>query len=236
MTPPPMRWLRALSHRRVHPRRARASAWLRTPPSRRLLAAARRRRAFRGTAGVRRQQDGARIRRDGAGGGGGVRAVRRWRSRAAPSIAAVCGRSTSPGYAALGAWAGLGFMLGELPNSFVKRQLDVAPGMAPRGRAGAAVVVRRRSGRLDHRDVGRDLARRADAVDDVGVRAAHRAGDSSGVQRADVPARREGEAGMSRRLAQPADASCARAHVLRSARRGERRESRRRKGERARRD
>jgi hypothetical protein len=33
-----------------------------------------------------------------------------------------------PGYALLGAWAGLGFMLGELPNSFVKRQLDIAPG------------------------------------------------------------------------------------------------------------
>lgn len=43
------------------------------------------------------------------------------------------------GYAALGAWAGLGFMLGELPNSFVKRQLDVAPGQAPRGRVGAIV-------------------------------------------------------------------------------------------------
>jgi hypothetical protein len=37
------------------------------------------------------------------------------------------------GFAALGAWAGLGFMLGELPNSFVKRQLDIAPGRAPRG-------------------------------------------------------------------------------------------------------
>jgi hypothetical protein len=44
------------------------------------------------------------------------------------------------GYAALGAWAGLGFMLGELPNSFVKRQLDVAPGMAPRSRVGALVT------------------------------------------------------------------------------------------------
>jgi CDP-2,3-bis-(O-geranylgeranyl)-sn-glycerol synthase len=32
------------------------------------------------------------------------------------------------GYAALGAWSALGFMLGELPNSFVKRQLDIAPG------------------------------------------------------------------------------------------------------------
>jgi CDP-2,3-bis-(O-geranylgeranyl)-sn-glycerol synthase len=32
------------------------------------------------------------------------------------------------GYAGLGALAGLGFMLGELPNSFVKRQLDIEPG------------------------------------------------------------------------------------------------------------
>ena len=32
------------------------------------------------------------------------------------------------GYATLGTLAGLGFMLGELPNSFVKRQLDIAPG------------------------------------------------------------------------------------------------------------
>lgn len=39
-------------------------------------------------------------------------------------------------YAALGAWTGLGFMLGELPNSFVKRQLDIAPGMAPSGKFG----------------------------------------------------------------------------------------------------
>jgi hypothetical protein len=31
-------------------------------------------------------------------------------------------------YALLGAWVGLGFMLGELPNSFLKRQLDIAPG------------------------------------------------------------------------------------------------------------
>ncbi|HEY7497989.1 MAG TPA: CDP-archaeol synthase [Vicinamibacterales bacterium] len=35
---------------------------------------------------------------------------------------------TIGGYALLGAWAGLGFMLGELPNSFVKRQLGIAPG------------------------------------------------------------------------------------------------------------
>jgi hypothetical protein len=38
-------------------------------------------------------------------------------------------------YALLGGWAGLGFMAGELPNSFVKRQLGIAPGGASRGRA-----------------------------------------------------------------------------------------------------
>lgn len=43
------------------------------------------------------------------------------------------------GYGALGAWAGLGFMVGELPNSFVKRQLDIAPGSAPRGWTAAVI-------------------------------------------------------------------------------------------------
>ena len=81
------------------------------------------------------------------------------------------GRCPSSGYAALGAWAGLGFMLGELPNSFVKRQLDVAPGQAPRGRAARGRLVRRRSDRFDHRNADRAVARDADAVDDVGVRA-----------------------------------------------------------------
>ena len=37
------------------------------------------------------------------------------------------------GYAVAGAFAGFGFMAGELPNSFFKRQLDIAPGEAPRG-------------------------------------------------------------------------------------------------------
>ena len=36
-------------------------------------------------------------------------------------------------YAALGAWAAFGFMAGELPNSFLKRQLDVPPGAAATG-------------------------------------------------------------------------------------------------------
>lgn len=38
------------------------------------------------------------------------------------------------GYALLGSWAAVGFMAGELPNSFVKRQLDIPPGAAARGR------------------------------------------------------------------------------------------------------
>jgi hypothetical protein len=41
------------------------------------------------------------------------------------------------GYLSLGAWAGFGFMAGELPNSFVKRQLDIAPGKPPKKRFGA---------------------------------------------------------------------------------------------------
>ncbi|HUQ48966.1 MAG TPA: CDP-archaeol synthase [Gemmatimonadaceae bacterium] len=37
------------------------------------------------------------------------------------------------GLALLGTWAGLGFMLGELPNSFVKRQFDIPPGRPANG-------------------------------------------------------------------------------------------------------
>jgi hypothetical protein len=37
-------------------------------------------------------------------------------------------------YALLGAWAGFGFMAGELPNSFLKRQLDLPPGFGARRR------------------------------------------------------------------------------------------------------
>ena len=40
-------------------------------------------------------------------------------------------------YAALGAWCAVGFMAGELPNSFVNRRLGVEPGAAAPGRAGA---------------------------------------------------------------------------------------------------
>jgi hypothetical protein len=41
-------------------------------------------------------------------------------------------------YALLGGWVGLGFMLGELPNSFIKRQLDIAPGASAHGVTRAA--------------------------------------------------------------------------------------------------
>jgi hypothetical protein len=60
-------------------------------------------------------------------------------ARTLPDLAASLWPLSLGGYAALGAWAALGFMLGELPNSFVKRQLDVAPGQAAHGRVAALV-------------------------------------------------------------------------------------------------
>ena len=43
-----------------------------------------------------------------------------------------------PAYLLAGAVAGFGFMAGELPNSFLKRQLGIRPGEAARTRAAAA--------------------------------------------------------------------------------------------------
>ena len=37
-------------------------------------------------------------------------------------------------YGLLGTWTALGFMAGELPNSFIKRRLDIPPGAAAQGR------------------------------------------------------------------------------------------------------
>jgi hypothetical protein len=45
---------------------------------------------------------------------------------------------TAAQYAALGAWAGFGFMAGELPNSLVKRRLGIEPGESAAGRLAAA--------------------------------------------------------------------------------------------------
>jgi hypothetical protein len=44
---------------------------------------------------------------------------------------------TLAGYAGLGAFAGFGFMAGELPNSLIKRQLGIRPGESSRSRAAA---------------------------------------------------------------------------------------------------
>ena len=49
-------------------------------------------------------------------------------------------------YAGLGAWTALGFMIGELPNSFAKRQLGVPPGGTAPGRMG---LLFRLADRLD---------------------------------------------------------------------------------------
>lgn len=43
------------------------------------------------------------------------------------------------GFLLLGCWTGIGFMLGELPNSFMKRQLDISPGMPPASSVGRVV-------------------------------------------------------------------------------------------------
>jgi hypothetical protein len=50
-------------------------------------------------------------------------------------------------YALLGAWAGFGFMAGELPNSFFKRQLDIAAGGI--GTSGNGRVIQLVVDRLD---------------------------------------------------------------------------------------
>ncbi len=52
-------------------------------------------------------------------------------AHALPGVAEGLWPLTPLQYAGLGGCAALGFMLGELPNSFLKRQLDIAPGAAP---------------------------------------------------------------------------------------------------------
>ena len=50
---------------------------------------------------------------------------------AAPAFAAQLWSAAPWQYAAFGLWAGFGFMAGELPNSFVKRRLEIPPGRLP---------------------------------------------------------------------------------------------------------
>jgi len=65
------------------------------------------------------------------------------------------------GYAALGAWCATGFMVGELPNSFVKRRLGVAPGAAASGPGVAWQLA------FDRLDSGLGLLAAASLVVDV---------------------------------------------------------------------
>ena len=61
---------------------------------------------------------------------------------AGPGIAASGLWPLSPAaYSLLGTWAALGFMAGELPNSFIKRRLGIPPGAAARGRRLRAVCL-----------------------------------------------------------------------------------------------
>ena len=116
------------------------SAWLRTPASRRLLIPLDGGARFRGKRvfGENKTVRGFIVMVPAAAATFAL--LHLTLSRVAPAVAGDLWRLDTAGYAALGAWAGLGFMLGELPNSFIKRQLDVAPGMAPPGKVGTAVT------------------------------------------------------------------------------------------------
>jgi hypothetical protein len=63
------------------------------------------------------------------------------RAGAAPLDFAAIGRGLAGGYAVVGAVLGLGYALGELPNSFVKRRIAIEPGKTTRGAIGAAFLV-----------------------------------------------------------------------------------------------
>lgn len=58
-----------------------------------------------------------------------------------PTFARALWPQSAVQYAALGLVCGFAFMLAELPNSFFKRQFDIAPGHAPTRRAARWVVL-----------------------------------------------------------------------------------------------
>lgn len=72
-----------------------------------------------------------------------------WAARAGVELldySAVAGGMTGPigyglGYAIVNAVLGFGYALGELPNSFIKRQLEIEPGKTTSGLVGAFFLV-----------------------------------------------------------------------------------------------
>ena len=94
---------------------------------------------------------------------------------------------TPAGYAALGAWAGFGFMAGELPNSFVKRRLGILPGQAPASGLTSSNLLHDRSHRLDRRNARRSDGSSSHSVDDMGVGACSRAFDPLVIQLVALP-------------------------------------------------
>lgn len=116
------------------------SAWLRTAASRRLLVPLDGGARFRGRRvfGENKTVRGFVVIVPAAA--AAFAALHAMLARMAPSIAADLWRLDTTGYVALGALAGMGFMLGELPNSFLKRQLDIAPGLAPSSRTGTVLT------------------------------------------------------------------------------------------------
>ena len=66
---------------------------------------------------------------------------------AEPALAQNLWALSAGAYALLGFAAGMGFMLGELPNSFLKRQLGIPPGESPSTRSGR--ILQRLMDRLD---------------------------------------------------------------------------------------
>ena len=108
----------------------------------------------------------------------------------------VCGRLTTGEATRRSArGAALGFMAGELPNSFVKRQLDIAPGAASTGR-GARVAVRRPIVSTPASVCFSRSASSSTFRGRPGRSCFHRADLSLGLQRPDVPAWYQTEAGV----------------------------------------
>ena len=100
-------------------------------------------------------------------------------------------------YAVIGSLAGLGFMAGELPNSFVKRRLGIPPGGTAREHFPARRSVSRRSAGFHSRNDGRVESGCAGASLDLGLCHRHRYRPPLDLQCRLVRVWREGADGMS---------------------------------------